>query len=396
MEENVVCEKENCSEIAKLQCPKCEELDLSPSCYCSQKCFQDCWKSHKVKHSMKKLPEKNGSMSEVTTKNRVTKDQLTLPKEFYGYGFTGPLRPTHISKKRVVPSHINRPDYADHSEGESFCEVEEKKKPFNIVELNEEEKELMRIAGKLGREVLDEGMNAIDVGVTTDEIDRIIHEACIERECYPSPLNYYEFPKSVCTSINEVICHGIPDYRPLKNGDIINLDVTVYHKGFHADLNETLFVRTINKKTRNLIEAAYESLEAAIQLVQPGNKFRDIGRVIQNHVAKKGFSVVKSYCGHGVHRLFHCAPNVPHYHNKRAVGIIKSGQSFTIEPMINEGVWQDQLWPDNWTAVTADGKLSAQFEHTLLVNDESCDILTANTSRTKHLPWFKYLTANVS
>lgn len=171
----------------------------------------------------------------------------------------------------------------------------------------------MRVACRLGRVCLDAAANAIEVGVTTDEVDRVVHETAVENECYPSPLNYYKFPKSCCTSVNEVICHGIPDMRPLEDGDLCNVDVTVYHRGFHGDLNETFFVGNVSEKHKNLVKVTYESLAKAIAMVRPGERFRDLGNVIQGHVASHGYSVVKSYCGHGIHRLFHTAPNVPHY-----------------------------------------------------------------------------------
>lgn len=186
-------------------------------------------------------------------------------------------------------------------------------------------------------ECLDEGAKACGVGVTTDEIDRIVHEAAIERDCYPSPLNYYKFPKSCCTSVNEVICHGIPDTRPLENGDLCNLDITVYHRGFHGDLNETFFVGEVKEEHKKLVKTTYEALSKAIEIVKPGEKYREIGNVIQKHVQKNGYSVVKSYCGHGIHELFHTAPNVPHYAKNSAVGIMKAGHTFTIEPMISMG-----------------------------------------------------------
>lgn len=147
-------------------------------------------------------------------------------------------------------------------------------------------------------------------------LDRIVHEACIERDCYPSPLNYYEFPKSCCTSVNEVICHGIPDMRPLQNGDLLNIDVTVYHRGFHGDLNETLFIGEVDEKAKKLVEVTYECITKAIQIVKPGEKYREIGNVIQKHAQANGYSVVRRYCGHGIHRLFHTAPSVPHYASK--------------------------------------------------------------------------------
>lgn len=186
---------------------------------------------------------------------------------------------------------------------------------------------------------MDEAAKACGVGVTTAEIDRIVHEACIERDCYPSPLNYYQFPASCCTSVNEVICHGIPDKRPLEDGDICNgmyivltidffwelsfqiryfllVDITVYHNGFHGDLNETFFVGNVKPEIKKLVEVTYECLMKGIEIVRPGEKYREIGNVIQKHAQAHGLSVVRSYCGHGIHRLFHTAPNIPHYASK--------------------------------------------------------------------------------
>ncbi|KAJ1679169.1 Methionine aminopeptidase 1 [Spiromyces aspiralis] len=209
----------------------------------------------------------------------------------------------------------------------------------------------------------------------TLHIDRIVHEACIERNAYPSPLNYYKFPKSVCTSINEVVCHGIPDQRKLKSGDIINLDVTLYHNGYHGDLNATYTIGEVDERGKELIATTRECLEKAIAMVKPGTRYRDLGAVIEKHAKSKGFSVVRTYCGHGIHSLFHCAPTIPHYAKNKTPGIMKEGHCFTIEPMINEGVSGDQTWPDDWTAVTRDGKRSAQFEHTIVVTKGGCEIL---------------------
>lgn len=245
----------------------------------------------------------------------------------------------------------------------------------------------MKVSCRLGREVLDEAARVCDIGVTTDEIDRVVHEACIERDCYPSPMNYYKFPKSCCTSVNEVICHGIPDMRPLEDGDICNVDITVFHRGFHGDLNETFFVGNVGEQHKKLVQVTYECLSKAIDIVKPGERYREIGNVIEKHARANGFSVVRSYCGHGIHRLFHTAPNVPHYANNKAVGVMKVGNCFTIEPMISEGTWRDHQWPDEWTAVTADGKYSAQFEQTLIVTETGCDILTKRRNGTG-LPHF--------
>lgn len=227
----------------------------------------------------------------------------------------GPLRPYPLSEKRDVPRSIERPDYADDPEGASACE-EALKGTTQIKVLTEAEIEGVREAGRLAREVLDVAARAVRVGVTTDEIDEAVHKACIERNCYPSPLNYYNFPKSCCTSVNEVICHGIPDKRPLENGDILNIDITVYHKGFHGDLNETILVGDVDDESKKLVRVTWECLQKAIELIKPGEKYREIGNVIQKHAQAHGFSVVRRYCGHGIHRLFHTAPNVPHYASK--------------------------------------------------------------------------------
>lgn len=193
-------------------------------------------------------------------------------------------------------------------------------------------------------------------------------------------MNYVHFPKSVCTSINETICHGIPDQRELQDGDIVNIDVTLYHGGFHGDLNETYYVgekALANPDAVRVVETARECLDKSIEIVKPGMLFRDPGNVIEKHAKSRNCSVVKSYCGHGVNQLFHCAPNIPHYGKNKAVGSAKPGMCFTIEPMINVGTHRDKTWPDNWTSTTADGSLSAQFEHTLLVTEDGVEVLTA-------------------
>ncbi|KAI9312687.1 peptidase M24, structural domain-containing protein [Dichotomocladium elegans] len=290
------------------------------------------------------------------------------------FKYTGPLRAVYpLSPRREVPSHIPRPDYAE----SGISASEQKVRASSVIKvLNKEEIEGMRAVCKIAREVLDIGAAAIRPGITTDEIDRIVHEATIERNAYPSPLNYYHFPKSVCTSVNEVICHGIPDQYVLKEGDIINLDVTCYYNGFHGDLNETYLVGKVDEAGKKLVQTARECLEKAIALVKPGAKYRDFGKVIEAHATANGFSVVRTFCGHGINQLFHCAPSVPHYANNKAVGVLRPGHVFTIEPMICEGTWRDEIWPDNWTAVTADGKRSAQFEHTMLVTETGVEILT--------------------
>lgn len=193
-------------------------------------------------------------------------------------------------------------------------------------------------------------------------------------------MNYCHFPKSVCTSPNEVICHGIPDHRPLQDGDILNLDISLYHGGFHSDLNETYYVGESSAKNADnvrVVEAARDCLDEAIKTIKPGTLFRSFGDVIEKVARSRGCSVVKTYCGHGVNSLFHCAPNIPHYAKNKAVGECKPGMTFTIEPMISLGSHKDKTWPDDWTSVTTDGSRTAQFEHTILVTETGYEILTA-------------------
>ncbi|KAG9103051.1 Methionine aminopeptidase 1 [Ceratobasidium sp. 370] len=242
---------------------------------------------------------------------------------------------------------------------------------LSIKILTPEEQESMRVSCRLAREVLDIAAAAIRPGITTDhqmvdELDAIVHEETIKRGAYPSPLNYRGFPKSLCTSVNEVICHGIPDQRKLEEGDIINLDVSLYYKDFHSDLNETYPVGKISEDSKKLIRTTRKCLDAAIAICKPGALFRDIGKAI----------VVRSYTGHGIHNLFHPAPTIPHYAKNKATGTMKPGM------MINLGSsWEDTHWPDNWTAVTVDGARSAQFEETLLITETGVEILTAGKPR---------------
>lgn len=289
------------------------------------------------------------------------------------FRYTGKLRPAPYGPQRSVPAHIQRPDYSE--DGIPHSEMDYRK--YNtIVQLKADEIEKMRVVCRMGREILDAAARAIRPGVTTDELDRIVHEETVKRSAYPSPLNYSHFPRSCCTSVNEVICHGIPDTRPLADGDIVNIDVTVFYGGFHGDLNETYTVGRCDEESLRLINCSRDALAAALEIVRPGTAYKEIGNVIEKLAKARGFSVVKTYCGHGIHQLFHTVPSIPHYAKNKAVGIMKAGHVFTIEPMINVGTWQDETWPDGWTAVTADGKRSAQFEHTILVTEDGCEVLT--------------------
>jgi len=354
-----LCETSNCGKAAAMMCPTCKAQELPPSYFCSQECFKKSWNTHKVKHKPAvKWLDPNYNLKD--------------------YKFTGPLRPGLLSPMRNVPSHIKKPDYAEVYGGKPISEDKDR---GQIKLHTKEEIEKMRNVCKLGAEILAIAGKMAKPGVTTDEIDRVVHEACIERDCYPSPLNYRGFPKSVCTSVNEVICHGIPDNRELQDGDIMNCDVSAYFDGFHADLNETWLIGdNVSEKDKHHVQTTYECLELAIEACKPGMLYRDVGQIIERHAKKNGLSVVRTYCGHGVGQLFHCAPSIPHYAKNKAVGVMKPGHIFTIEPMINQGDWQDKLWPDDWTAVTCDGKKSAQFEHTLLITETGCEVLTKRTS----------------
>jgi methionyl aminopeptidase len=198
----------------------------------------------------------------------------------------------------------------------------------------------------------------------------------VQHGAYPSPLNYHGYPKSLCTSVNEVICHGIPDSRPLSEGDIVNLDVTVYLDGVHGDTNATFGVGNIDDASQRLIVVTGESLDKGIEAVAPGGPISDIGRAIQRHAEAAGFGVVRDYCGHGIGEVFHSLPQIPHYYEPSARTVMEPGMTFTIEPMITLGTWRHVLWEDGWTAVTADGCRTAQFEHTILVTETGADVLT--------------------
>jgi methionyl aminopeptidase len=235
----------------------------------------------------------------------------------------------------------------------------------------------MRAACRAAREVLEVCKTLAAPGVTTDRIDAACHQACIDRGGYPSPLNYHGYPKSLCTSVNEVICHGIPDSRPLELGDIVNLDVTIYLDGMHGDVSETVVVGgTSDAESLRLVKVTRECLYRAIGAVRPGAQVRDIGRVIQDHAESNGYGVVRAFVGHGVGEQFHMDPQVPHYFDAGATSILVPGMVFTIEPMINQGDWRHVQWDDQWTAVTMDGKRSAQFEHTVLVTSSGVEVLT--------------------
>jgi methionyl aminopeptidase len=233
-----------------------------------------------------------------------------------------------------------------------------------------------RRACRAAARVLRVAGEAVAVGVTTDALDEIAHAEIVRLGGYPSPLNYRGFPKSICTSVNEVICHGIPDSRPLEDGDIVNLDVTVFLDGMHGDCSATFLVGEVDAEGQRLVRVARECLDLGIAAVHPGRPVSDIGRAIEAHASRHGYGVVRSYCGHGIGDAFHTALQIPHHLDRSARRTMEVGMTFTVEPMITEGTWDDLLWDDGWTAVTADGLRSAQFEHTIVVTPGGAEILT--------------------
>ncbi|ASG68463.1 methionine aminopeptidase [Francisella halioticida] len=240
-----------------------------------------------------------------------------------------------------------------------------------------EEIEKMRVAGKLAAEVLKMITPYVKEGITTGELDKMCHDYIVnEQNAYPAPLNYHGFPKSICTSINHVVCHGIPADKKLKKGDILNIDVTVKKDGYHGDTSKMFMIGEPSVMAKKLVEVTYECLWKGIEVVKPGNYFGDIGAVIEKHAKKIGYSIVDTFCGHGIGANFHEPPHVMH-HGKSGTGDkIEEGMIFTIEPMINVGKRAVSVLKDGWTAVTKDRSLSAQWEHTILVTKDGCEVLT--------------------
>jgi methionyl aminopeptidase len=241
----------------------------------------------------------------------------------------------------------------------------------------EDEQNKMRVAGRLAADVLDMIGDHIVPGVTTDELDRICHEFIVEQQqAIPAPLNYRGFPKSICTSVNHVVCHGIPSDKRLKSGDIVNVDITVIKDGFHGDTSRMFTVGEPQVLARRLIDVCRESMWAGIRLIRPGTTLGDIGHAVQSHAEEHRFTIVREYCGHGIGRIFHEDPQVLHYGSPGTGLKLKPGMTFTVEPMINAGKRHVRLLADGWTVVTKDHSLSAQWEHTCLVTESGVEVLT--------------------
>ena len=247
--------------------------------------------------------------------------------------------------------------------------------------------EQIKIAGSLAAETLDEITSYVKPGVTTDKLDKICYEFIRDHGGYSAPLYYRGFPKSCCTSVNHVICHGIPAEKYLKDGDIINIDVTAIVNEWHGDTSRMFFVGDASVKSKNLVATTYEAMMKGISIIKNGLNLGDIGEAIQNYVEGKGFSVVRDFCGHGIGKTFHETPNILHYGKKGAGIKIKTGMIFTVEPMINEGLYNSKLLKDGWTAVTKDKSLSAQFEHTVGVTEDGFEIFTKSKKKYEQPPY---------
>ncbi len=250
-------------------------------------------------------------------------------------------------------------------------------RPMSVQIKTPEAIERMRVAGRLAADVLDMIADAVQPGITTEELDRICHDYMVRVQgTIPAPLNYRGFPKSICTSVNHQVCHGIPSNKRLKKGDIVNVDITVIKDGYHGDTSMMFFVGEPSVLARRLVTVTRQALFRGIRAVRPGATLGDIGHAVQQFVESQGYAVVREYCGHGIGREFHEDPQVLHYGTPGEGLVLRPGMCFTIEPMVNAGKRFIKLLPDGWTVVTKDRSLSAQWEHTLLVTEEGCEVLT--------------------
>ena len=276
------------------------------------------------------------------------------------------LQPGRISPMRQVPAHIPVPEYVGRKRPRTG-EPDVKDHPTI---------QRMRVAGRIAAQALAEVGRHVAPGVTTDELDRVGHEFLIDHGAYPSTLGYRGYPKSLCTSLNEVICHGIPDDTLIRDGDIVNIDITAFIDEVHGDTNATFCAGNVDEPSRLLVERTHEAMMRGIRAVAPGRPLNAIGRVIESYARRFGYGVVRDFTGHGIGRTFHSGLIVPHYDDPNNDVIMEPGMTFTIEPMLTLGAIEYDIWPDGWTAVTKDRRRTAQFEHTILVTDDGYEILT--------------------
>jgi methionyl aminopeptidase len=277
------------------------------------------------------------------------------------------LTPGRQSPVRSVPASIARPEYVGRDRPAKSTDPWVQ--PPEIIEK-------MRVASRIAARAMAEGAKAIAPGVTTDEIDRVVHDYICDHGAYPSTLGYKHFPKSCCTSLNEVICHGIPDSTVIEDGDIVNIDVTAYIDGVHGDTNATYLAGNVSEENRLLVERTEESLRRAIKAVAPGRRLNVIGRVIESYAKRFGYGVVRDYTGHGIGRTFHSGLVILHYDDPSVTTVLETGMTFTIEPMITLAGIEWDVWEDGWTVTTKDKSWTAQFEHTLVVTDTGAEVLT--------------------
>jgi methionyl aminopeptidase len=278
-----------------------------------------------------------------------------------------PLEPGRLSPWRAVPASIPRPEYVGRK----------RPQPYTGPHVQTAETiERMRLAGRLAAQATQLAGEHCKPGVTTDEIDQVVHEFLCDHGAYPSTLGYKGFPKSCCTSLNEVVWHGIPDDTELRDGDIINVDVTAFIGGVHGDTDATFLVGDVSEEARLLVERTHEAMMRGIRAVAPGRPINAIGRVIETYGRRFGYGVIRDFTGHGVHTAFHSGLYIPHYDHPRMDTLMEPGMTFTIEPMITLGTHEWEMWRDGWTVVTKDRKWTAQFEHTLVVTEDGYEILT--------------------
>jgi methionyl aminopeptidase len=278
-----------------------------------------------------------------------------------------PLRPGRQTPIRPVPPTIRRPAYVG-KPGPGPC-TEPLIQPPEVIEA-------MREAGRIAAQALAEGGRAVRPGVTTDEVDRVVHEFLVDHGAYPSTLGYKSFPKSCCTSLNEVICHGIPDSTVIEDGDIVNIDVTAFIGGVHGDTNATFLAGAVTEEDRLLVKRTHEAMMRGIRAVRPGRALNVIGRVIEAYAKRFGYGVVRDFTGHGIGRSFHGKLVVLHYDEPSVDTVLQQGMTFTIEPMITLGTIDYDVWSDGWTVTTKDKSRTAQFEHTIVVTADGAEILT--------------------
>ena len=282
-----------------------------------------------------------------------------------------PLSPGTLGPTRLVPASIPRPEYVGRPAPSRYTGPEVKDSATI---------DAMRVAGRIAADALVEVGRHVRPGITTDELDAIGHEYLCDHAAYPSTLGYRGFPKSLCSSLNEVICHGIPDSTRLQDGDICNIDITAFIGGVHGDTNATFLVGEVAEEVRLLVERTRTSLDRAIAAVAPGRPINVIGRVIESYAKRFDYGVVRDFTGHGIGTAFHTGLVIPHFDDPRAGALIEEGMTFTIEPMLTLGTFDYAMWADGWTVVTADGSWSAQFEHTLVVTRTGAEILTLPSS----------------